>query len=60
MTAPQFRAGEIGGQAELDNVLRTARGTGDVEKVVNYVRASELSSSRGCRKPPAALRKPKT
>ena len=60
MTAPQLRVGEIGTQAELDNVLRIARETGDVEKVVNYVRVSELSSSCGCRKPPAPLRKPKT
>lgn len=50
--------GLAGTRAELDKALEIARATGDVVKVVNYVRVNEPAGSCGCKKPPAPKRKP--
>jgi osmotically-inducible protein OsmY len=54
-----YLIGQAGTQAELDKVLRIARETEDVRRVVNHVRIVEFSGSCGCEKPPAPLRKRK-
>ncbi len=47
-------------RAELDRALEIARATGDVVKVVNYVRVNEPAGSCGCKKHHAPKRKPKS
>ncbi len=55
-----YLIGLVETRAELDKALKIARATGEVVKVVNYVRVIEATGSCGCKKPPAPKRKPKS
>ncbi len=55
-----YLIGLVETRAELDKALEIARATGEVVKVVNYVRVIEATGSCGCKKRPAPKRKPKS
>ena len=55
-----YLIGLVETRAELDKALEIARATGEVVKVVNYVRVIEAPGSCGCKTRPAPKRKPKS
>jgi osmotically-inducible protein OsmY len=54
-----YLIGQVETWAELGRVREIARTTGDVVKVVDYLRVTVAAESCGCKKPPAPKRKPK-
>ncbi len=55
-----YLIGQVETWAELGRVREIARTTGDVVKVVDYLRVTGAAESCGCKKPPAPKRTPKS